>query len=84
MAPTPDGTARWLQTLLPVLREGGPILTLGLAVVMSFSLWWMSGWLTDCIEHNRQLGQRLVDEQHTFRAEILARLAHCPPVQAPR
>ena len=82
MSPSPEGTSRWLQILVPLVQQGGPILTLGLAVVMCASLYWMSGWLTDCIEHNRQLGQRLVDEQHTFRAEILARLAHCPP--APR
>ena len=79
---SPDNARGWLQTLLPIVREGGPILTLGLAVLMSISLWWMSGWLDDCIHHNRALGERLVHEQQTFRAEILARLAHCPP--APR
>ena len=79
---TPDGARGWLQTLLPLMREGGPILTLGLAVVMCVSLFWMSGWLEDCITHNRVLGQRLLDEQHAFRSEILTRLAHCPP--APR
>jgi hypothetical protein len=61
------------------MREGGPILTLGLAVVMCVSLFWMSGWLEDCIAHNRVIGQRLVEEQHAFRTEILTRLAHCPP-----
>lgn len=83
MSPSPEGTSRWLQILLPLARDGGPIVSLLLAVVMTISLWWMGGWLRDCIEHNRVLGAQLVSQQEKYHTEILLRLAHCPP-QAPR
>jgi hypothetical protein len=79
---TPDGARSWLQTLLPLAQQGGPIVSLLLAVVMCVSLWWMSGWLSACIERNREMSAQLVTQQEKFHTEILLRLAHCPP--APR
>jgi len=81
---TPEGARSWLQTLLPLAQQGGPIVSLLLAVVMTISLWWMGGWLRDCIEHNRVLGAQLVSQQEKYHTEILLRLAHCPPATAPR
>lgn len=78
---SPDHARGWLQTLLPLAQQGGPIVSLLLAVVMSISLWWMSGWLRECIEHNRVLGAQLVSQQEKYHTEILLRLAHCPPVR---
>jgi hypothetical protein len=79
LSPTPEGTSRWLQTLLPIAQQGGPVVSLLLAVVMTISLWWMGGWLRECIEHNRALGAQLVSQQEKYHTEILLRLAHCPP-----
>ena len=78
---SPDNARGWLQTLLPLAQQGGPIVSLLLAVVMSISLWWMGGWLRECIEHNRALGAQLVTQQEKYHTEILLRLAHCPPVR---
>ena len=76
---SPDNAGGWLKTLLPLAQQGGPIVSLLLAVVMSISLWWMGGWLRECIEHNRVLGAQLVSQQEKYHTEILLRLAHCPP-----
>ena len=84
MSPSPEGTSRWLQMLWPLAQQGGPVVSLLLAVVLTISLWWMGGWLRDCIEHNRVLGAQLVSQQEKYHTEILLRLAHCPPASVPR
>jgi len=53
MAPTPESTSRWYQTLLPIAQSGGPVLTIFLLVTLVVSLWWLIGTLHDCVDRNR-------------------------------
>jgi hypothetical protein len=73
-----DEAHKWFTSWLPLATAAGPFLTVGLGVVMCVSLWWMSGWLTECVEHSRHLTAQLVSQQEKFHTELL-RLAHCPP-----
>jgi hypothetical protein len=79
VSPSPDSTHRWLQTLLPLARDGGPIVSLLLGVLFVASLWWGLGALRECVERNRMLGEKLVTQQEKFYAEVMLRLAHCQP-----
>jgi hypothetical protein len=66
----PDSAKNWLQTLLPFAQAGGPFLTLGLAVVMCVSLWWMNAWLSNCVDHNRLMSAKLESQQQAFHHEM--------------
>ena len=70
---------RWFSSWLPLATAAGPFLTVGMGVVMCISLWWMTGWLSECIERNRIMSAQLVSQQKEFHTEIMTRLAHCPP-----
>ena len=76
---SPEQGHKWFTSWLPLATAAGPFLTVGLAVVMCVSLWWMNGWLSECIDRNRLLTTQLVSQQEKFHAEIMLRLAHCPP-----
>ena len=79
VAPTPESTSRWYQTLLPIATAGGPILTLALALMLVVTVWWLVGNLRDCVDRNRLLGERLVTQQETFHRELLVHLQRCQP-----
>jgi hypothetical protein len=79
MAPTPDSTTRWYQALLPIAQAGGPLLTLALMLALVASLWWLTGWMRECVEHNRAMTERLIAQQQTFTQELRLALAHCQP-----
>ena len=80
---SPESGKRWYETLYPIAQAGGPVLTLGLAVVMAISVYWMNSWITDCANHNRVLSAQLVAQQQAFHSEILVHLSRCaqPPRQ---
>lgn len=73
----PDHAKGWLQTLLPLAREAGPVMTLVMAVMLVVSSWWFAGWLRECTDRNRVLGTQLVTQQEKFHAEILLHLSRC-------
>ena len=76
-----DKAKSWLNTLLPLAREAGPVLTLAMAVMLVISSWWFAGWLRECADRNRLLGERLVQQQERFHTEIMVHLSRC--AQAP-
>lgn len=41
--PDPERARRWYETVLPIAREGGPLLTLCLAVMMALAIWYLLG-----------------------------------------
>jgi hypothetical protein len=69
----------WLNTLLPLAVQAGPVMTLAMACMLVISSWWFAGWLRECADRNRLLATELVTQQKEFHAEVLLRLAHCPP-----
>ena len=77
----PQEGHKWFTSWLPLAVQAGPFLTVGLGVIMCVSLYWMNGWLSDCIAHNRQMAAQLVNQQKEFHSEILTRFIHCPPVR---
>jgi hypothetical protein len=74
-----DNAKSWLNTLMPLFREAGPVMTLAMAIMLAVSTYWFAGWLRDCADRNRILATELVTQQKEFHAEVLLRLAHCPP-----
>lgn len=78
----PEGARGWLQTLLPLAQQGGPIISLLLGVLFVASTWYGLGVLRECVQHNRVLNERIVTQQQQFLSEVRLLLAHCPP--APR
>ena len=76
-----DNAKSWLNTLLPLAREAGPVLTLTMAVMLVISTYWFAGWLRECADRNRVLGERLVTQQERFHGEIMLHLSRC--AQAP-
>lgn len=41
MAPDPDKTSKWLGVLLPIMQQGGPVLSLFLLGVMLLGGWYL-------------------------------------------
>lgn len=80
MSPSPEGTSRWLKTILPIAQQGGPIVSLLLGILLVVSLWWGAGVLRECVERNRALGAQLVSQQQAFHQEILLHLRQCARV----
>jgi hypothetical protein len=74
---SPDSAKGWLATLLPLMREGGPVLSLLLALLLALLLWYGGGLLRECVERNRRLGDQLVTQQEKFHAEVLLHLRGC-------
>jgi hypothetical protein len=77
--PEPGQVSRWYSTLLPIAREGGPLVTLVLALLFVGSLYWGLGMLRECVNRNHVLSERLITQQEKFHQDVLLRLAHCPP-----
>jgi hypothetical protein len=70
---------KWLTSWLPLAREATPFMTVLLAVILVVSTYWLVGHLTDCVNRNRLLTDKLLTQQQEFHRELLACLAHCPP-----
>jgi hypothetical protein len=79
MAPSPEQAKGWLGVILPLVQQAGPIFSLALLIALALSLWWLTGWLHGCVEHNRLLTERLLAQQQAFTQEIRLALAHCQP-----
>ena len=74
---TPDGARRWYDALVPMANQGGPVLTLVMTLALVFSMWWLGGWVRECVEHNRSLAQQLVTQQQAFHTELRLFLTQC-------
>ena len=73
----PQDAKHWYDFFLPVAQQGGPILTLALTVVLIVSSWYGLGVLRDCVQHNRQLNEKILAQQATFYQELRLLLARC-------
>lgn len=76
---TPDSTSRWYTALLPIVEKGGPVLSLALLLALCISMWFLTGWLHDCVNHNRGLSEKLLTQQAALYQEMRLALAHCQP-----
>ena len=56
----PERARGWLNTILPVLREGGPIVSLVLLLIGGLSIWWLLGTYERARIINQQLYERLI------------------------
>jgi len=56
----PERARGWLNTILPVLREGGPVVSLVLLLIGSVSIWWLLGTYERARNINQQLYERLL------------------------
>ena len=74
---------RFFRSWLPLAREAGPYVTVFLAMILVVTTWWLVGHLTDCVEQNRLMTTRIVEQQRQH-SEQLALLWRCPPAPAPR
>jgi hypothetical protein len=74
---SPQEAQHWYDAIMPALVRGGPVLTLGLLIMMAVSTWWLTSWMHDCVERNRQLTERMLTQQQAFYAEVRVALAHC-------
>lgn len=75
----PEDAKHWYNALLPMAQQGGPLLTLVMAVLFTGSLWWGLSLLRECVNRNHVLSERLITQQEKFHQDVLLRLAHCPP-----
>lgn len=75
--PEPEQVRNWLRLVLPVLREGSAALSLFMLAAMLVSLWWLSGWVHDCVERNRTLTAEMLVHQQAFYSELRLTLAQC-------
>jgi len=60
MAPTPETSSKWLGVLLPVLREGGPIVSLVLLILGGCTVYWLTHALTKSQERSMLLHEKLL------------------------
>jgi len=74
----PESTTRWYDALLPIAQRGGPVLSLFLLVALIISVWWLVGWMHDCVNRNRELTEKLLSTQQAFYQELRIVLARCP------
>jgi hypothetical protein len=75
----PEDAKHWYDFFLPMAQQGGPLLTLLLALLFCGSLYWGLGMLRECVNRNHVLSERLITQQEKFHQDVLLRLAHCPP-----
>lgn len=78
MPPTPERASTWLGLLLPLAQQGGPLLTLALALLLGGAVWYTLGALDRAVQRNHALVDKIILLQDSHRAELV-RLAHCPP-----
>lgn len=60
MLPPPESSSRWLGIIMPVLREGGPVVALVLLLVGTVSTWWLARALEQSRAVNVALYERLL------------------------
>jgi len=73
----PEEVKHWYDAVMPAMQRGGPVLTLGLLIAMILSTWWLTSWMHDCVDRNRQLTERMLTQQQAFYAEVRVALANC-------
>lgn len=57
--PGPDQARGWLRMLVPLATQGGPILTLALALLLGGAVWFLLGALERSVVRNHALVQQL-------------------------
>lgn len=60
MNPTPESTGKWLGLILPILQQGGPILTLFLLLVSAVGGWYLMHALQRSRDANKELYERML------------------------
>lgn len=55
----PNGARGWLATIMPLLREGGPVVALVLLCIGSALVWFMVGALERSVVRNHALVDQL-------------------------
>lgn len=58
MTPDPERAKGWLGLLLPLMQQGGPVLSLALAVMMAVTVWYLLG----VIGENRKVSIDLLEK----------------------
>jgi hypothetical protein len=56
----PERTRNWLSIVLPILREGGPIVSLRLLLIGTITVWWLIGALNRSQEISRVFYEKLI------------------------
>ena len=56
----PERARGWIDTILPVFREGGPVVSLVLFIIGGVTVWWLLGTYERAREINQQLYERLL------------------------
>jgi hypothetical protein len=56
----PERARGWLSIILPVLREGGPIVSLTLLLMGTIVVWWLIGALNRSQEISRTFYEKLI------------------------
>lgn len=75
--PTPNGARGWLRTLLPLAQQGGPIVSLLLAVLAVAVVWYFLGVVERSRATSLDLLQRLLTCQEQ-KLEILKEATRSP------
>lgn len=57
---TPERTQGWLSVAMPLIREGGPVVTLVVMVLGALVIWWLLAALGRAQMTNRELVERLL------------------------
>lgn len=60
MNATPESTSKWLRLIMPILQQGGPVLTLFLLIVCVLAGWYFMNTLDHSREVNRELYERML------------------------
>lgn len=76
---SPQNAKHWYDVFLPMAERGGPLLTLLLAVILVISMLWLTGWIKNCVDHNRTLNEKILAQQAAFYQEFRLALSHCQP-----
>lgn len=58
-------------------ERGGPVLTISLLIALLITTYWLTSWMHDCVDRNRQLTERLLTQQQAFYAEVRTAITHC-------
>ena len=72
-----EDSHRWFSSWVPLATAAGPFMTVALAFILVITTYWLVGHLTECVERNRDLTDRMLEHQKVYTAQ-LERLAHCP------
>jgi hypothetical protein len=56
----PERASGWLGVAMPLIREGGPVVTLVVMLLGALVIWWLLGALGRAQMTNRELVERLL------------------------